>query len=64
LHRVATISSGTLNALPHNGTVLTILQVSGLTHRESYFDIVMTMIVSAIIAFLAVIVLGSVFGSF
>ena len=64
LHRVATIGAGTLDALPHNGTVLTVLQVSGLTHRESYFDMVMTVIVSVIIAFVAIIVLGSVFGSF
>jgi H+/gluconate symporter-like permease len=64
LHRLATISSGTLDALPHNGTVLTVLQVSGLTHRESYLDMVMTVIVSVIVAFVAVIVLGSVFGSF
>jgi H+/gluconate symporter-like permease len=64
MHRVATISSGTLDALPHNGTVLTVLQVSGLTHRESYFDMVMTVIISVIIAFFAVILLGSVFGSF
>ncbi len=64
LHRVATISAGTLDALPHNGTVLTVLQVSRLSHRESYFDMVMTVVVSTIIASLAVIVLGSVFGSF
>ena len=43
---------------PHNGTVLTVLQVSRLTHRESYFDMVMTVIVSVIIAFVAVLVLG------
>lgn len=64
MHRVATMSSGTLDALPHNGTVLTVLQVSGLTHRESYFDMVMTVIVGVIIAFSAIILLGSVFGSF
>ncbi len=64
LHRVATISSGTLDALPHNGTVLTVLQVSGLSHRESYFDMVMTVIVSTLISSVAIIVLGSVFGSF
>ena len=64
LHRISTISSGTLDALPHNGTVLTVLQVCRLTHKESYFDMVMTVIVSVIIAFIAVIVLGSVFGSF
>lgn len=64
MHRVSTIGSGTLDSLPHNGTVLTVLQVSGLTHRESYFDMVMTVVVSVILALVAVIVLGSVFGSF
>jgi predicted acylesterase/phospholipase RssA len=33
-------------------------------HRESYFGIVMTGIVSAVLALVAVIVLGSAFGSF
>jgi H+/gluconate symporter-like permease len=64
LHRLTTISAGTLDALPHNGTVLTVLQVSRLTHRESYFDMVMTVIVSVILSLIAVLVLGSVFGSF
>jgi H+/gluconate symporter-like permease len=64
MHRVAAIGSGALDSLPHNGAVLTLLSVSGLTHRESYLDMVMTVIVSVIIALVAVIVLGSVFGSF
>jgi len=64
MHRVAAIGSGALDSLPHNGAVLTLLSVSGLSHRESYLDIVMTVIVSVIIALVAVIVLGSVFGSF
>jgi H+/gluconate symporter-like permease len=64
MHRVAVISSGTLDSLPHNGTILTLLAVSGLTHGESYRDIVMVVIVGVIIALAAVIALGSVFGSF
>ncbi len=64
LHRISTISAGTLDALPHNGTVLTVLQVSGLSHRESYLDMVMTVVVSVILSFVAVLVLGSLFGSF
>jgi H+/gluconate symporter-like permease len=64
MHRVAVIGSGTLDSLPHNGAVVTLLAVCGTSHRESYFDIVMVAIVSAIIALAAVIVLGSVFGSF
>jgi H+/gluconate symporter-like permease len=64
MHRVTTISAGTLDALPHNGTVLLLLNISGLTHKESYFDMVMTVIVSVIIALVVVLVLGSMFGSF
>ncbi len=64
LHRVAVIGSGTLDTLPHNGGIVTLLAVCGSTHRESYFDIVMVAIVGAIIALAAVIVLGTVFGSF
>jgi H+/gluconate symporter-like permease len=64
LHRVAVIASGTLDSLPHNGAVVTLLAVCGSTHRESYFDIVMVGIVSAILALAAVIALGSLFGSF
>jgi H+/gluconate symporter-like permease len=64
MHRITTMSAGTLDALPHNGTVLLLLQISGLTHGESYLDMVMTVIVSCIIALVAVLILGSVFGSF
>jgi H+/gluconate symporter-like permease len=64
MHRVATIGSGTLDSLPHNGAVVTLLAVCGSTHRESYLDIVMVGIVGALIALVAVIVLGSTLGSF
>jgi H+/gluconate symporter-like permease len=64
MHRITTMSAGTLDALPHNGTVLLLLQISGLSHRESYLDMVMTVIVSCIIGLVAVLILGSVFGSF
>jgi H+/gluconate symporter-like permease len=64
LHRVAVIGSGTLDSLPHNGAVVTLLAVCGSTHRESYRDIVMVGIVGAIAALVAVIVLGSLVGSF
>jgi H+/gluconate symporter-like permease len=64
MHRVAVISAGTLDSLPHNGAVVTLLAVCGSTHRESYLDIVMACIVSALLALVVVIGLGSVFGSF
>jgi H+/gluconate symporter-like permease len=64
MHRVAVIGSGTLDSLPHNGAVVTLLALCGLSHRESYLDIVMVAIVSALLALAAVIALGSAFGSF
>ena len=64
LHRVAVIGAGTLDSLPHNGAVVTLLAVCGSTHRESYFDIVIVGIVGPIVALVAVIALGTVFGSF
>ena len=64
LHRIAVMSAGTLDSLPQNGAVVTLLAVCGSTHRESYFDIVMAAIVGPIIALAAVIALGSALGSF
>lgn len=64
LHRVAVIGSGTLDMLPHNGAVVTLLAICGATHRDSYRDIVWVGIVGVVIALAAVIVLGSAFGSF
>lgn len=64
LHRVAVIGAGTLDSLPHNGAVVTLLAVCGSTHRESYRDIVMVGIVGAIIALAAVVAVGTLSGSF
>ncbi len=39
MHRVVALSSGGFDALPHNGAVITLLAITGLTHRQSYGDI-------------------------
>ncbi len=64
LHRVAVISSGTLDSLPHNGAVVTLLSVCGSNHAESYKDVFIVAILGALVALAAVIVLGSLVGSF
>ena len=64
LHRIAVIGAGTLDMLPHNGAVVTVLAVCGASHGESYFDIVMVGVVSSLVALAVVIGLGSLFGSF
>ena len=64
MHRVAVIGSGTLDSLPHNGAVVTLLSVCGVTHKEGYLDIVMAAVVGALIALMVVIGLGTLVGSF
>lgn len=39
MHRIASMASGGMDTLPHNGAVITLLAVTGLTHREAYKDI-------------------------
>ena len=64
MHRIAVIGAGTLDILPHNGAVITLLAVCGCTHRDSYMDILVTGIVSSIAALALVILIGSRVGSF
>lgn len=39
LHRAASMASGGMDTLPHNGAIITLLVVTGLTHKQSYKDI-------------------------
>lgn len=39
LHRVASMASGGMDTLPHNGAVITLLMITGMSHRQSYGDI-------------------------
>jgi H+/gluconate symporter-like permease len=64
IHRVAVMAAGALDTLPHNGAVVTLLAVSGMTHRESYGDIVVAGIVGPLLALIGVILLGNLIGSF
>lgn len=59
-HRIASIASGGLDALPHNGAVITILIVTGLTHKESYRDIAVVAIVFPILSLIPAILLASI----
>ena len=61
LHRIASIASGGLDTLPHNGAVLTLLAVSNCKHKESYLDICVT---SCIIPVVVSLALSFVWGLF
>lgn len=61
LHRVATLAAGTLDSLPHNGAVVTLLAVCGTTHRQAYGPLAMTAIAGPVIALVLTVVLGTLF---
>lgn len=54
LHRVASMASGGMDTLPHNGAVITLLAVTGLTHRSSYGDIFAMTVFKVISAFFVI----------
>lgn len=54
LHRVASMASGGMDTLPHNGAVITLLAVTGLTHRQSYKDIFALTIVKTLAVFFVI----------
>lgn len=64
LHRVVSVATGGLDTLPHNGAVITLLGICGMTHRQAYGDIFMVAVLAPILACALIIVLGSTFGSF
>jgi H+/gluconate symporter-like permease len=64
LHRVATMASGCMDTLPHNGAVISLLVICGLTHKSSYKYIAMNTVVFPLVALAAVVGLGTAFGSF
>ncbi|TGA97053.1 GntP family permease [Sporolactobacillus shoreae] len=59
LHRIASMASGGMDTLPHNGAVITLLAITGLTHRQSYKDIFAITILKTATVFL--IAIGSSF---
>jgi len=64
MHRVTSVASGALDALPHNGAVITVLGICGLTHREAYGDIFVVAVLVPMVSLVAIILLGTLFGGF
>ncbi len=53
-HRVAAMASGGMDSLPHNGAVITLLAVTGLTHRQAYKDVFAITIVKTLAVFVVI----------
>ena len=62
LHRVASMASGGFDTLPHNGAVITLLAVCGLTHVESYKDVCVTSLIIPFFVGILMIILYQVTG--
>lgn len=58
------IAAGGLDALPHNGAVITLLGICELTHRQSCLDIFVVGVALPLLALVVAVLLGSAFGSF
>ncbi len=56
LHRIASMASGGMDTLPHNGAVITLLAVTGLTHKDSYRDIFAITLIKTAAVFVAIAV--------
>ncbi|MGX6444460.1 GntP family permease [Neobacillus sp. K501] len=54
MHRVVAMASGGMDTLPHNGAVITLLAVTGLTHKQSYRDIFAITIIKTVAVFVVI----------
>jgi H+/gluconate symporter-like permease len=56
LHRVASMASGGMDTLPHNGAVITLLAVCGMTHKDSYGDIFVLTAIKTLMVFVIILI--------
>ncbi|AXQ95474.1 GntP family permease [Cereibacter sphaeroides] len=64
LHRVVSVATGGLDTLPHNGAVITLLGICGMTHRQAYGDIFMVAVLAPTLACVLIMGLGMALGAF
>jgi len=50
------MASGGMDTLPHNGAVITLLAVTGLTHRQAYKDIFVITAIKTVAVFVVIAV--------
>lgn len=61
IHRVAGVACLGLDSLPHNGAVITLLTVTGLTHKDGYKHIFWNTVFATTIGLVIAIILGAIF---
>ncbi|MDO4760965.1 MAG: GntP family permease [Corynebacterium sp.] len=53
MHRLTAMASVSFDSLPHNGAILTMLIVCGMTHRQSYKDVAVVTVIIPLVVMLA-----------
>lgn len=61
IHRIAAMASGGFDALPHNGVVITVLAVIGLTHKDAYKHVFATAVIAPFLTAIPTIILAVLF---
>ena len=61
LHQIASAACITLDSLPHNGVMVTVLACCGLTHKEGYRHLFAITVVGSTIILIETIILASIF---
>ena len=51
LHRIICMASECIDTVPQSGALVTLLAVCGLTHRESYYDVVILTLLKTLVVF-------------
>lgn len=64
MHRITALASGGLDTMPHNGFVVTLLLVCGMSHRESYKDVAMISLIIPVAVTAIMIPIVMTVGSF
>lgn len=54
LHRIVAVSAVGIDPVPHCGALVTMFAICKLTHKESYFDIIIIMLMKFLVPFLCV----------
>ncbi|MBQ1876340.1 MAG: GntP family permease [Selenomonas sp.] len=55
LHRIVAVASIGIDPVPHAGALVTLLAICGLTHKESYFDIIVCLGLKFLVPFACII---------
>jgi hypothetical protein len=64
MHRVTSVATGGLGALPHTGAVISLLAICGLTHHHADLDLFVVAVARPLLALGVLLVLGATVGAF